>query len=213
MIGNMLNSGLSVKDISKFTGLNTKDFMNAMQTQTPNEFMKLDKVTVAVITYNGEHLLEECLLAIKSQDYPSYEVIMVDNNSTDGSVKLVREKKNTYKIAKEIGIPIPATYYVSEEDENSPRRVSFSYFMGDQINAWRAYARWFDIDDKNSGFPTPVDGNAGGYWDFSRLMRYAQGINTSLTVYPEQEYWAAWSDCAGEGGFPVEVRGTHGWTD
>jgi len=54
--------------------------------------MSLKKVTIAVITYDGEHLLEESLSAIKSQDYPEYEVMVVDNNSTDRSVDLVREK-------------------------------------------------------------------------------------------------------------------------
>ncbi|GAI58197.1 unnamed protein product, partial [marine sediment metagenome] len=57
-----------------------------------------EKVTIAVITYNGEHLLEECLSAIKSQDYPEYEIMMVDNNSTDCSVDLVREKFPEVKI-------------------------------------------------------------------------------------------------------------------
>ena len=54
--------------------------------------MSLKKVTIAVITYDGERLLEECLSAIKSQDYSEYEAMVVDNNSTDRSVDLVREK-------------------------------------------------------------------------------------------------------------------------
>jgi len=60
--------------------------------------VSLEKVTIAVITYNGEYLLEECLSAIKSQDYPEYEVIVVNNNSTDHSVDLVREKFPEVKI-------------------------------------------------------------------------------------------------------------------
>ena len=54
--------------------------------------MNFDRVTVAVITYNGAKLLEECLSAIESLDYPDYEVMVVDNHSTDQSVDLVREK-------------------------------------------------------------------------------------------------------------------------
>lgn len=60
--------------------------------------MNFEKVTIAVITYNGEHLLEECLSAIKCQDYPEYEIMMIDNNSTDRSVDLVREKFPEVKI-------------------------------------------------------------------------------------------------------------------
>lgn len=54
--------------------------------------MSFEKVTVAVITYNRKKILEECLSAIKSLDYPDYEVMVVDNYSMDQSVNLVREK-------------------------------------------------------------------------------------------------------------------------
>lgn len=60
--------------------------------------MSFEKVTVAVITYNGEKILEECLSAIKSLDYPDYEVMVVDNHSTDQSVNLVREKFPEVKV-------------------------------------------------------------------------------------------------------------------
>lgn len=72
--------------------------------------MSFEKVTIAVITYNGEHLLEECLSAIKSQDYPEYEIMVIDNNSTDGSIDLVREKFPEVKILqmKENRGPNPA---------------------------------------------------------------------------------------------------------
>lgn len=72
--------------------------------------MSFEKVAIGVITYNGEHLLEECLSAIKSQDYPEYEIMMVDNDSTDRSVDLVREKFPEVKILqmKENRGPNPA---------------------------------------------------------------------------------------------------------
>jgi len=70
----------------------------------------LKKVTAAIITYNGEKLLAECLSAIKSQSYPSYEIIVVNNNSTDRSVDLVKEKFPEVKILqmKENRGPSPA---------------------------------------------------------------------------------------------------------
>jgi len=54
--------------------------------------MSFEKVMVAVVTYNRKKILEECLSSIKSLDYPDYEVMVVDNHSTDQSVNLVREK-------------------------------------------------------------------------------------------------------------------------
>jgi len=60
--------------------------------------MSFEKITVAVVTYNRKKILEECLSAIKSLDYPDYEVIVVDNHSPDQSVHLVREKFPEVKV-------------------------------------------------------------------------------------------------------------------
>lgn len=62
--------------------------------------MSVEKVTVAVITYNGEKLVEEGLSAIESQDYPEYETMLVDNSSTDGSVDLVKRKFPKVKVLR-----------------------------------------------------------------------------------------------------------------
>jgi len=47
--------------------------------------------SVIVVNYNGREFLEDCFRSLGNLDYPAYEVIMVDNASTDGSVKHVRE--------------------------------------------------------------------------------------------------------------------------
>lgn len=47
------------------------------------------KVSVIIVNWNGLKYLSECLNAIFNQTYPDYEVIFVDNGSTDGSVEYV----------------------------------------------------------------------------------------------------------------------------
>jgi GT2 family glycosyltransferase len=54
--------------------------------------MKQSKVAVIIINWNGKHLLEECLSSVENQDYSNYKIILVDNGSSDGSVKFVEEK-------------------------------------------------------------------------------------------------------------------------
>lgn len=49
-------------------------------------------VSVIVVNWNGRHHLEMCLPALAAQTYPNYEIILVDNGSTDGSVPYVREQ-------------------------------------------------------------------------------------------------------------------------
>jgi len=54
---------------------------------------KIPLVSIIIVNYNGKTHLEECLSSLEKIDYKNYEIILVDNNSTDTSVEYV---KNTY---------------------------------------------------------------------------------------------------------------------
>ncbi len=66
-------------------------------------------VSIIVPIYNGQKYLVECLNAIAAQTYENYEVIMVDDGSTDSSSviceRYVGEKRNFRLIRKENGGP------------------------------------------------------------------------------------------------------------
>ncbi|MEG0722270.1 MAG: glycosyltransferase, partial [Lachnospiraceae bacterium] len=49
------------------------------------------KVTVIIPNYNGKHFMEPCLKSLSEQTYKDYDIIIVDNASTDGSVEYLRE--------------------------------------------------------------------------------------------------------------------------
>ncbi|MBN1454117.1 MAG: glycosyltransferase family 2 protein [Anaerolineales bacterium] len=49
------------------------------------------KASIIVLTWNGRSYLESCLKAVLVQDYPDFEVIVVDNASTDGSADYIAE--------------------------------------------------------------------------------------------------------------------------
>lgn len=48
--------------------------------------------SVIIVNYNGRHLLDACLDSLFRQSDPSFEVILVDNGSSDGSTGHVRER-------------------------------------------------------------------------------------------------------------------------
>jgi GT2 family glycosyltransferase len=50
------------------------------------------KVSVVVACYNGAHTLQTCLDSLERLNYPDYEVILVDDGSTDNTAKLVLAK-------------------------------------------------------------------------------------------------------------------------
>jgi len=47
-------------------------------------------VTVLVLNWNGKRFLQKCIGSLLNQDYLMYEVLLIDNASTDGSVEYVR---------------------------------------------------------------------------------------------------------------------------
>lgn len=54
----------------------------------------MTKISVVVPVYNGEKYLENCLLSLLNQNYYNFEIIVVDNNSTD-KTKLIINRLQT----------------------------------------------------------------------------------------------------------------------
>lgn len=64
----------------------------------------MNKVSVHIVTYNSENDIAQCLEALNLQSYPINEIVVVDNNSTDGTIQkvqtlnhitLIQNEKNT----------------------------------------------------------------------------------------------------------------------
>ena len=55
-------------------------------------------ISVIVLNYNGKKYLKKCFNSLEQQTYPYCEIILIDNASTDGSVKYVKEKFPSVKI-------------------------------------------------------------------------------------------------------------------
>ena len=48
-------------------------------------------ISVFIPVYNGENYLRETLLSIQNQSYTYFEVLMVDDSSTDSSLQILNE--------------------------------------------------------------------------------------------------------------------------
>lgn len=57
-------------------------------------------VSIIITNYNGKHFLDACLSSVLQVNYPPdrYEIILVDNASTDGSVEYVRREFPLVKV-------------------------------------------------------------------------------------------------------------------
>jgi GT2 family glycosyltransferase len=50
------------------------------------------KVFVLILSYNGKKWLEECLPSVLAMDYPNYEVVVIDNGSSDGTAEYLESE-------------------------------------------------------------------------------------------------------------------------
>jgi GT2 family glycosyltransferase len=57
-------------------------------------------VSIIIVNFNGKHFLKECLSTVLETKYPDFEVIFVDNASTDKSVDYVNNKFHKNKNLK-----------------------------------------------------------------------------------------------------------------
>ena len=58
----------------------------------------MPRVSVIVLNYNGINLIAACLESLRTQSYCDFEVVVVDNASTDGSLELVRKEFSEARI-------------------------------------------------------------------------------------------------------------------
>ena len=71
-------------------------------------------ISIVIVNYNGKEVLENCLKSVYKSTYPNYEVILVDNASTDNSnlkakkkfpkIKLIENKINLGSSGRNPGI-------------------------------------------------------------------------------------------------------------
>lgn len=52
----------------------------------------MPRVTVVIPNYDGKKYIDDCLRSLKKQIFKDFDVIVVDNASTDGSIEFIRDK-------------------------------------------------------------------------------------------------------------------------
>lgn len=55
-------------------------------------------VSIVIPSYNGGEKIINCLESVSKLNYPGYEVIIIDNNSTDGSIQEIKKRFKKFKV-------------------------------------------------------------------------------------------------------------------
>lgn len=62
--------------------------------------MKYPKVFIVILNYNGKDVLKNALESVYKLNYPNYQVVVVDNDSTDGSFEEARVAYGKFSFIK-----------------------------------------------------------------------------------------------------------------
>ena len=49
------------------------------------------KVSVVIVNWNGEKYIKKCIDSLLKVNYDNFEVIVIDNGSTDDSIKIIKD--------------------------------------------------------------------------------------------------------------------------
>lgn len=60
--------------------------------------IRSDFVSVTIVTYNSGRFIKRCLESVLDQDHPYVEIIVVDNNSTDGTIDILEPFEDRCRI-------------------------------------------------------------------------------------------------------------------
>jgi GT2 family glycosyltransferase len=62
-------------------------------------------ISIIIVTFNGEKFIKDLIFSIKAQTYKDYEIIIIDNNSRDKTLKIIEEFKDIklIKLSENVG--------------------------------------------------------------------------------------------------------------
>jgi glycosyltransferase involved in cell wall biosynthesis len=92
----------------------------------------MPKISIIIPVYNAENYLEECLLSISQQTFGDFEILAINDGSTDRSLEILKKYQ-----AKE-----PRLQVISQENKG----VSAARNLG-LDNAKGEYIAFVDADD------------------------------------------------------------------
>jgi GT2 family glycosyltransferase len=82
--------------------------LEAGESELSEEAVACNRVTVGVINYNGLDSLPDTMEGLKTLDYPAFEIVVVDNNSADGSREWLEQNHpdvRCIRLERNIGLP------------------------------------------------------------------------------------------------------------
>ena len=113
-------------------------------------------VTIIIPNYNGKHFMAPCLASLENQSCKSFEILVVDNASTDGSLEYMRENHpsvrcialdRNYGFSRAVNVGIQASHTPYVILLNNDTTVDPDYVQ-EMLRAIRTSKRIFSVSSK-----------------------------------------------------------------
>jgi glycosyltransferase involved in cell wall biosynthesis len=121
------------------------------------------KISIIMPTFNRAYIIWKAILSVQAQSHSNWELIVVDDNSTDDTEKLMREFKSDARIK-----------YVKNKFSHSPagaRKQGYQIATGEYI----AY-----LDSDNTAYPTWLENVLLKFNTNDEISFIYSGINFKL---------------------------------
>lgn len=163
----------------------------------------MSEITVIIPNYNGSHFLAQCLPSLMRQSFCDFDILLVDNGSTDDSLMYVREhypnmsiiplSENTgFSHAVNVGILRSTSPYVLLLNTDTILHRDFLLHM---YYAIRKSASVFSVSSRMlcAGTPSRIDSAGDWYTICGYAVCRGRMRNTSRYLHTTQVF----SSCAG----------------
>ncbi|MGV8916391.1 MAG: glycosyltransferase family 2 protein [Pseudomonas sp.] len=162
--------------------------------------MKWPLVSILVPCFNHERYIEECLLSILRQDYANFEVIVVNDGSTDSSAEKIEALRRTYgfqfyqqdnqgvSAALNTALSYAKGEFVITHDSDDVMlegriRRQVSYLQEHpQVGLLGAKVIYIDADGKQTKHKEPKHTHVE-HWTFDELLADAHAIGAPVAMY------------------------------
>lgn len=176
-------------------------------------------VTVIIPNYNGSKYIRECLDSLRLQNYKNFNIIVVDNASTDGSDLIIEEEYNEVQLIRNasnlgfssgvnIGIKAAKSEYVILL--NNDAMVEYN-FIEEMVKGISSREDIFSCCGKILQYNSPEKIDDAG--DFYTIMGipYQRGLDESRKKYKKST--RIFSSCAGAAIYRRELFEKVGYFD
>lgn len=177
------------------------------------------KVTVVIPNYNGKHFMEPCLQSLEKQTFQDFQIVVVDNASSDGSIEYMKEhypdiklialnKNYGFSKAVNVGIKYASTPYVILLNNDT---TADPHYIEEMVKAIETSDRIFSVSSKMIQMYHPEKIDSAG--DMYTVLGWAFCRGGDLSVSTHTSPCQVFSACGGAAIYRREVFSKTGYFD